>query len=83
MGVKEQLQEILADVREQKTQVAGVATLITGLRDQVAELLADKLSDEDKSALNEIFTTAEENRQSLANALNEGTTPTPPVEPAP
>ena len=69
MGVKEQLNDILTDVREQKTLLEGVSTYIAGLKAQIEAALADKLDDADKAKLTEIFDLAEANRQATADAL--------------
>lgn len=65
----QKIDDILADVRESKTLIAGLKTYQEGLRQQIKDALANSLSPEDQAKLDEILTSSEENRAELASSL--------------
>ena len=72
------LQEVLDDVRSEKTVIASVLTLIDGLKQQLADALAGELSAEKQAQVDAIFAAAEENKSALSAAIN-ANTPVPPT----
>jgi acetylglutamate synthase len=64
------LDQILSDVTEQATMIDGVSTMISGLRQQVAEAVAKTgMPAEDQAKIDAIFDSAEANKAKLAGAL--------------
>jgi uncharacterized protein YoxC len=64
------LDQVLQDVTDESTQIDGIATLVSGLRQQVKDALANSsISPADQSKIDQIFATAEANKQKIANAL--------------
>jgi len=69
------LQDIQNDVNAERDLISGVGTLVSGLRQQVADALANGA---DPAQVDAIFQQAEANKQALAAALAANTpTPTP------
>ena len=64
---------IIADVNGEKSQIAGLSTLIAGLRDAVNNQIPADVPQDVKDKINAIFAAAEENKTGLADALNAGT----------
>lgn len=81
----DQLDDIIADIEEQKTLISGVSTLVTGLKDQLKDALSGvSLPPAVQAKIAKIWTETEANRQALADALVENTpaAPEPPAPPA-
>lgn len=76
----DQLDDIIADIEEQKTLIAGVSTLVTGLKQQLKDALAGvNLPPAVAAKIAKIWSDTEANRQALADALVAGTpSPEPP-----
>lgn len=71
------LDQILSDVTDESTQIDGIATLVTGLRQQLADALAGTtLPPATQAKVDAIFAQAEVNKQKIADALNANTPPT-------
>lgn len=72
------LDEVLKDVTDESTQLDGIATLITGLQQQVKDAMASAgISAADQAKIDAIFTGAEANKMKIANALAANTAPPP------
>ncbi len=70
------LDEVLADVTAESTQIDSIAALITGLKQQIADALAGvTLPAAVQAKVDAVFTQAESNKAKLADAINSGTTP--------
>lgn len=64
------LDDVLADVTAETTMIAGVGTLVAGLRQQVADAVAAAgVSADDQAKIDAIFAAAEANKAALATAL--------------
>lgn len=72
---QDDLDATLADVQEEKNQIASLSTLIAGLRQQVIDALASagNIPQAVQDQVAQIFATAEENKAAIATALNSGT----------
>ena len=66
------LDDIVADVTAETTAIASVATLIQGLRDQIANA---GLTPADQAKVDAIFAAAEANKAALATALDANVPP--------
>lgn len=76
------LDEILADVTDEGTRLDSISTLLTGLRQQLADALAGTtLPPAVQAKVDAIFTAAESNKGKIDTALNSGV-PAPPPTPA-
>ncbi len=76
------LQEVLDDVTAEKTLIASVLTLVSGLQQQLADALAGvNLTPAQQAAVDAIFTQVEENKAALGTALTANTPPAPPAVP--
>jgi hypothetical protein len=72
------LDEVLADVTAESTDIASLSALIDGLRQQVADALAGTtLPPATQAKVDAIFTAAEANKAAIAKALAANTPPTP------
>jgi hypothetical protein len=72
------LDDVLADVTAETTQIASLSALIDGLKQQVADALAGAtLPPATQAKIDEIFTAAEANKAAIAKALAANTLPTP------
>ena len=68
------LDDIVADVTAETTLIEGVSTLVTGLKQQLADALTgENLSPEAQAKVDQIFATAEANKAKLAAALADNT----------
>jgi NTP pyrophosphatase (non-canonical NTP hydrolase) len=67
------LDEILADVQAETSLIDGVSTLISGLKQQLADALAGVLTPAQQAEVDAIFAAAETNKQKLSDALVSGT----------
>lgn len=67
------LTEVLTEVQSEKTLIDGVGTLISGLRQQVADATAGKLNPADQALLDSIFDAADQNKAALSAAAATGT----------
>ncbi len=80
------LQDILADVQAEKTMIDGIGTLISGLKQQVADALKNSgISAADQATIDAIFAQAEANKAALTSAVGANvnqTAPTPAPAPA-
>jgi hypothetical protein len=71
------IDQLLADVTDEGTQIAKLSTLISGLRQQLKDALAGIVVPADVQAkIDAVFVAAETNKLALATALN---TPVVPV----
>ena len=77
------LEEILVDVRAETTLIDGVGTLITGLRKQLLDALKGSISPEQQLEIDQIFATAQANKEKLTTALAAGTDVKPEPIPEP
>lgn len=76
------LDQVLADVTNETTQLDGIATLIQGLQDQVKAV--PSLTPDQQAAIDKIFAAAETNKQKIATALaSNAPAPTPAAGGAP
>jgi altronate dehydratase len=67
------LDDILADVTQEKTDIASVSTLIKGLKQQIADALSGvTLSPDVQAKVDAIFTGAESNKADIAAAIASG-----------
>lgn len=73
------LDQVLADVTDESTQLDSIAALITGLKKQVADALASAgtIPPDVQAKVDAIFTQAEANKTKIASALNANTAPAP------
>lgn len=72
--LKDKLDAVLANVRAERSQIAGFSTLIQGLRETVAQTLANGGVDQTViDEVQEIFAQTEENKAAAADAMNAGT----------
>lgn len=72
------LDDVLADVTAEPTQIAGLKTLILGLAQQLADALAGvNLPPAVQAKVDAIFAGAEANKAAIADALNAGTPAAP------
>lgn len=72
------LDEVLADVQAEKTQVDSLVALTTGIKKQLDDLLAGKLTPQDQAKVDAIFGAVQANRQEVVDAIN-ANTPKPPA----
>jgi chromosome segregation ATPase len=78
MKIMHTLQDILTEVRSQRTVITSLASLVAGLRTQVTTALANAASTQDAQAqINVIFDEAQANHQALTDALTENTAAAP------
>lgn len=72
------LDQVLADVTQETTDLASISTLIEGLKQQLKDALANSgISVADQAKIDQIFATAESNRQKIAEALAANVSPAP------
>lgn len=78
------LDQVLSDVTDESTQIDGLATLISGLRQQVADAVKNAGIPPDVQAkIDQVFAQAEANKAKIANALAANNAPDPqPTQPA-
>lgn len=70
----DKLDDIIADIEEQKTLIAGLSSLITGLKQQLADALAGvTLPPAVVAKIDKIWADTEENRAKMAEALTANT----------
>jgi uncharacterized coiled-coil protein SlyX len=68
------LDQILADVTQETTDIASISTLIKGLKQQLADALAGTtLSPATQAKVDAIFAGAETNKAAIADALSANT----------
>ena len=82
------LNRAIADISAQKTQIAGLTSLVSSLKHQVGNALqGESLSSVAKDKLAAIFPAIEANTADIVTAINANTdaapAPTPAVDPAP
>jgi hypothetical protein len=71
------IEQVLADVTDEGTQIAKLSTLISGLQKQLKDALAGIVVPADvQTKIDAVFAAAEANKLHIATALN---TPTVPV----
>ena len=76
------LDQILADVTDESTAIDSIVTLITGLKQQVADALAGTtLPPAVQAKVDAIFTAAESNKAKIAAALAANVPPAPTPSP--
>jgi len=63
------LDDVLADVQSEKTVVDGISTLISGLKQQVADALSGVLTAEQQAKVDAIFAGVEANKAALSANL--------------
>lgn len=70
------LDEVLADVTDEKTAIASIATLIAGLKQQIADALSGvTLPPAVQAKVDAVFAAAEQNKADIAAALASGVPP--------
>ncbi len=73
------LDDVLDDVTNESTQIAGISTLIAGLKQQLADALAGTtLPPATQAKVDAIFAQAEKNKADIATALAANTPAAPP-----
>ena len=77
------LDDIIAEVAKEQTEIGGITALIAGLRQQVADALASQTIPPPLQAkVDAIFAAAQANNAALVQALNDpGQAPAPPAPP--
>lgn len=74
------LDQILTDVTDESTAIDGISTLISGLKQQLADALAGTtLPPATQAKVDAIFAAAEVNKGKIATALAANTPPTKPA----
>ena len=74
------LDQVLADVTDESTQLDSLSTLISGLKQQLADALSGaNLPAPVQAKVDAIFASAEANKQKIADALNANVPPPPPA----
>lgn len=74
------LDQILQDVTDESTAIDSISTLIAGLKQQLADALANTTLPPDVQAkIDAVFSGAEANKAKLAAALAANTPPAPPA----
>ena len=76
------LDQVLADVQAESTLIGSISQLISGLQQQLNDILAGNLPPAVQAKVDAVFTQAEANKQALADAVA-ANTPTPTPTPAP
>jgi hypothetical protein len=74
------LDEVLSDVADEKTQIAGLSTLTAGLKQQLADALSGTtLPPAVQAKVDAVFAGVEANKQAVVDAINVNTpaAPTP------
>lgn len=78
------LDQILQDVTDESTAIDSISTLIAGLKQQLADALANtSLPPDVQAKIDAVFSAAESNKAKLAAALAANTLAAPPAPPAP
>jgi hypothetical protein len=76
------LDEVLAKVRENTTQIGSLNTLLDGLRQQVADVMSGaRLPQAVQDKVNAIFDAAGEQSAAIVDTINENTPQAPPPTP--
>lgn len=78
------LDDVLADVTAERSQIDSLAQLTTGLKEQLDAVLAGALTPEQQAKVDAIFEGVESNKAAIVLAINANTpaSPTPPTPPA-
>lgn len=64
------LDDIIAEVQKERTQIEGVKTFVSGLSSKLEDALSGvKLNDTQQSKIDEIFAAVTENEDALAKAI--------------
>ncbi len=74
------LDDVLADVTDEKTQIDSLAALTTGLKAQLDAVLAGALTPAQQAKVDAIFTAVDANKAAVVTAINANT---PAATPAP
>ncbi len=74
------LDDVLKDVQDEKTAIGGLSDLISGLKQQLADVLSGTvLTPAVQAKVDAIFAEAEARKAELAAALSANTGPVPPT----
>lgn len=72
------IDQVLADVTDESTQIDGLSTLISGLRQQVADAVKNAGIPADVQAkIDQVFAVAEQNKAKVSAALTANIAPDP------
>jgi TolA-binding protein len=76
------LDDIITDIADLGTKEDGLVALVHGLKDQIAAAIPPgTLSAEQQAKVDQIFAAVEQRKAAIQAALDEGTPPSPPVDP--
>jgi hypothetical protein len=76
------LDDIIADISDLGTKEDGLVTLVQGLKAQIAAAIPPgTLTPDQQAKVDQIFAAVEQRKQAIQAALDEGTPPSPPVDP--
>ena len=73
------LDEVLAAVQEQDTQIDSLAVLVAGIKQQLDAVLGGQLPPETQAKVDAIFERVTSNTQEVVDAINANTTPPAPA----
>ena len=76
------LDDVLAEVTKETTEIGGITALIAGLRNQIADALSSQtIPPAIQAKVDAIFAAATANTAAIVQALNDPGTPAPVVTP--
>jgi hypothetical protein len=71
------LDEVLADVADEKTKIDSLTTLVAGIKKQLDDILAGQLPPEVQAKVDAVFAGVEANKAEVQASIDANTTPTP------
>lgn len=71
--VQKSLDDVLADVADESTQIDGLSTLTSGIKAQLDAVLAGSLTPAQQAKVNAIFDAVEANKHKVVDAINANT----------
>ena len=71
------LDDVLADVTDEKTQIDSLTTLTAGLKAQLDAVLAGSLTPEQQAKVDAIFAAVETNKKAVVDSINANTPAAP------
>jgi hypothetical protein len=72
-AVNKSLDDVLADVQDESTQIDGLSTLTSGIKAQLDAVLAGSLTPAQQAQVNAIFDAVEANKHKVVDAINANT----------
>lgn len=75
------LDDVLADIADLGSKEDGLVTLTKALQAQVNQITSGSLSPEQQAKVDQVFAAVEARKQAIQAALDEGTPPSPLVDP--